>query len=62
MVLGLGFKDVSHPGKVVSMARERRVFLLTAGKGTVRIVPSLTVGKAEIDVAVDVIESCLGEL
>lgn len=62
LILGLGFKDQTHPGRVVSMARERGVFVLTAGKDAVRIVPSLTVNKEEIDLAVDVIESCLGKL
>lgn len=62
MILGLGFKDVKDPGRVVSMARERGVFVLTAGKDAVRIVPSLNVGQEEVDVAVDVLESCLGAM
>jgi acetylornithine aminotransferase len=62
LILGLGFRDDKVPGRVVSMARERGVFVLTAGKDAVRIVPSLNVGKEEIDVAVDVIESCLAGL
>ncbi|KAF8897328.1 acetylornithine and succinylornithine aminotransferase [Infundibulicybe gibba] len=62
LILGLGFKDTAHPGRVVSMARERGVFVLTAGKDAVRIVPSLNIGKEEVDLAVDVIEGCLGEL
>ncbi|TDL29303.1 acetylornithine and succinylornithine aminotransferase [Rickenella mellea] len=59
-IQGIAFRDVKHPGKIVSMARERGVLLLTAGKDAVRIVPSLNVGVEEIDGAVDVIESCLG--
>lgn len=62
LILGLGFKDASVPGRVVSMARERGVFILTAGKDAVRLVPSLNIGKSEVDLAVDVIESCLGEI
>ncbi|KAG1892749.1 acetylornithine and succinylornithine aminotransferase [Suillus subluteus] len=46
-IRGLGFNDVSHPGEVVQLARERGVFLLTAGKDAVRLVPSLNVNKEE---------------
>ncbi|KAF9263606.1 acetylornithine and succinylornithine aminotransferase [Marasmius fiardii PR-910] len=62
LILGLGFKDEKHPSQLVNMARERGVFILTAGKDAVRLVPSLTVNKEEVDVAVDVMESCLGEI
>ncbi len=61
-ILGLGFKDVNNPARLISMARERGLILLTAGKDAVRLVPSLNVEKADIDVAVDVIESCLGQM
>ncbi|KAF9468984.1 acetylornithine aminotransferase [Collybia nuda] len=59
LIRGLGFKDVEKPGRVVGMARERGVFVLTAGKDAVRLVPSLNVGKPEVDLAVDVLESVL---
>ncbi|KAJ3803153.1 acetylornithine aminotransferase [Lentinula aff. detonsa] len=62
LILGLGFKDEKDPGRLVSLARERGVFVLTAGRDAVRLVPSLNVGKTEVDLAVDVIESCLGEM
>ncbi len=62
LILGLGFKDPSNPSRIVQLARERGVFVLTAGKDAVRLVPSLNVGKGEVDFAVDVIESCLGVL
>lgn len=62
LILGLGFKDASLPGRVVGLARERGVFVLTAGQDAVRIVPSLNVGKEEVDLAVDVLEGCLGAL
>jgi acetylornithine aminotransferase len=62
LILGLGFKNVDHPGLVMSMARERGVFVLTAGKDAVRFVPSLNVRKEEVEMAVDVIENCLGML
>ena len=62
LILGLGFKNVDHPGRVMALARERGVFVLTAGKDAVRLVPSLIIGKKEVDLAVDVIENCLGML
>jgi acetylornithine aminotransferase len=62
LILGLGFKNADHPGRVMSMARERGVFVLTAGQDAVRFVPSLNIGKEEVDTAIDVIESCLAML
>lgn len=62
MILGLGFKDTSAPARVLELARERGVFVLTAGKDAVRIVPSLNVGKEEVDLAVDVLEGALASL
>lgn len=62
LILGLGFKNADHPGQVMSLARERGVFVLTAGKDAVRVVPSLNIGREEVDMAVDVIENCLGML
>jgi len=62
LILGLGFKDPEAPGKIVSLARERGVFVLTAGKDAVRLVPSLNIGKEEVDLAVDVLEGALAAL
>ena len=62
LILGLGFRDEGHPGRVMGLARERGLFVLTAGKDAVRLVPSLIIGHEEVDLAVDVIESCLGVL
>lgn len=59
LILGLGFKDTSHPSKMVALARERGLLILTAGQDAVRFVPSLNIGKEEVNVAVDVLESCL---
>jgi acetylornithine aminotransferase len=41
------------------MAREHGVFLLTAGKNAVRLVPSLNVQKEDVDLAVDILEKVL---
>lgn len=62
LLRGLGFKNEAHPGQVVQLARERGVLVLTAGKDAVRLVPSLNVGKNEVDMAVDVLEGCLTAL
>ncbi|KAJ7499170.1 acetylornithine aminotransferase [Mycena latifolia] len=62
LIRGLGFLDAGHPGSVVEKARTRGVFVLTAGKNVVRIVPSLNVGREEVDTAVDVIAGCIAEL
>ena len=62
LILGLGFKNADNPVKVMGMARDRGVLVLTAGKDAVRLVPSLTVKKEEVDYCVDVLESCLSVL
>jgi acetylornithine aminotransferase len=62
LILGLGFKDETHPKRMMNMARERGLLVLTAGHDAVRLAPSLTVGQEEVDMAVDVLESCLGVL
>ncbi|EFI27655.1 acetylornithine aminotransferase [Coprinopsis cinerea okayama7 len=62
LILGIGFKDTEVPGKVVQLARERGVFMLTAGKDAIRFVPSLNVSKDEVDFAVDVLESSLSRV
>lgn len=59
LILGIPFLERGNPARLVQMARERGVLLLTAGADAVRLVPSLNVSRAEVDVAVDVIESCL---
>jgi acetylornithine aminotransferase len=59
LIRGLGFRNENHPKRVMGMARERGVLLLTAGKDAVRLVPSLIVSQEEVDLAMDVLESCL---
>ncbi|KAF8901687.1 acetylornithine aminotransferase [Gymnopilus junonius] len=61
-IRGLGFRDARMPGRIVELARERGVFVLTAGKDAVRLVPSLNVGREEVDLAVDVLEGCLSQI
>ena len=62
LILGVPFKGEGTNAKIVEMARQRGVLLLTAGKDVVRFVPSLTVGRAEVDHAVDVVEGVLARL
>ncbi|KAI0040703.1 acetylornithine aminotransferase [Auriscalpium vulgare] len=59
LIVGLVLKEEGHPSRLVELARERGVLLLSAGKDCVRLVPSLTVTREEVASAVDVIESCL---
>jgi acetylornithine aminotransferase len=62
LILGIGFLNEQDPGRVMSMARERGLLVLTAGKDAVRLVPSLTIGLEEVDLAMDILEGCLGAL
>ena len=59
MIVGLELKREGDPGRLVELARERGVLLLTAGSDCVRLVPSLTVSRDEVGFAMDVMESCL---
>jgi len=62
LIRGIPFKNAEHPAKVVALARERGLFILTAGSDAVRLVPSLIVKKEEVDLAMDIVESSLGML
>ena len=62
LIIGLVLLREGHPQRVVELARERGVLLLTAGSDCVRMVPSLNVSEEEVSHAVDVIESCLSLL
>lgn len=59
LLLGISLRDATHVAHVLRMARERGVLLLSAGQDTVRFVPSLTLTKAHVDEAMDVLESVL---
>jgi len=62
LILGIPFREDSYPSELVRMARERGLLVLTAGKDAVRLVPSLNIRADEVDMAVDILESCLGEM
>ncbi|GAC77236.1 acetylornithine aminotransferase [Moesziomyces antarcticus T-34] len=59
LIVGVSTRDPAHAGKVVQLARQRGLLILTAGTDTIRILPSLTVTREQVDKAVDIIESCL---
>lgn len=59
LLVGLSMREPSHAGKVVKLARERGLIVLSAGSDAVRIVPSLIVTKEQVDKAVDILESCM---
>ncbi|TKY88363.1 hypothetical protein EX895_002715 [Sporisorium graminicola] len=59
LIVGVSTKDPSHAGKVVQLARQRGLLILTAGSDAIRMLPSLTVTREQVDKAVDIIESCL---
>ncbi|KAI0307384.1 acetylornithine aminotransferase [Multifurca ochricompacta] len=59
LIVGLVLLREGDPQRLVDLARERGVLLLTAGKDCVRLVPSLNVKEEEVSHALDVIESCL---
>ncbi|SJX65211.1 related to acetylornithine aminotransferase precursor [Sporisorium reilianum f. sp. reilianum] len=59
LIVGVSTKDPSHAGKVVQLARQRGLLILTAGSDAIRMLPSLTVTREQVHKAVDIIESCL---
>lgn len=58
LLIGVSMKEPSHAGRIVKLARERGLIVLSAGSDAIRIVPSLTVTKEQVDTAVDILESC----
>jgi acetylornithine/N-succinyldiaminopimelate aminotransferase len=49
-------------GPVVTLARERGLLLSAVGGNVVRFVPALTVGKADLDEAVEILDGVLGDV
>ena len=62
LILGMVLIREGDPQRLIELARERGLLLLTAGNDCVRLVPSLNVSEEEVSHAVDVIESCLSLL
>jgi acetylornithine aminotransferase len=59
LIVGLAMLRDGDTQRLVDLARERGLLLLTAGKDCVRMVPSLNVSEEDASHAIDVIESCL---
>ena len=59
LIAGLELRRDGDAGRLVELARERGVLILTAGKNCVRFVPSLNITQDEISQGMEVIESCL---
>ena len=59
LLVGMGMKTPAHASRVTALARERGLLILTAGSDTLRFTPSLTVSEAQVDEAMDVLESVL---
>lgn len=59
LIVGVSTKDPAHAGKLVALARQRGLLILSAGSDTIRLLPSLIVTREQVNKAVDVIESCL---
>jgi acetylornithine/N-succinyldiaminopimelate aminotransferase len=49
-------------GPVVTTARERGLLVSAVGGNVIRFVPALTVGKAEIDEAIDILDGVIGDV
>lgn len=62
LMLGMPLANAQLPGQVVELCREKGVLFLSCGRNTLRFVPSLIVTKAEVDQAVDVLDSVLNSL
>jgi acetylornithine aminotransferase len=60
LIVGLVMSRGGDAQRLVGLARERGLLLLTAGTDCVRLVPSLNVSEEEVSHAIEVIESCLG--
>jgi acetylornithine aminotransferase len=59
LIVGLAMSRDGDAQRLVDLARERGLLLLTAGNDCVRMVPSLNISEEEVSHAVDVMESCL---
>ena len=46
--------------RIVELAFERGILFLGAGPNTIRICPPLVVTKEQADIALDVLEECIG--
>ncbi|KAI8919769.1 pyridoxal phosphate-dependent transferase [Entophlyctis helioformis] len=60
LMVGVQLRDHVSTAMFVDLARDRGVLVISASSNTIRLVPALTVSKADIDKAVSVFEEVLG--
>ncbi|CAO1623137.1 unnamed protein product [Sympodiomycopsis kandeliae] len=59
LLVGFSMTDPANAGKLVKIARERGLIILSAGSDSIRLAPSLNVKREEIEKAMDILESSL---
>lgn len=59
LLIGMSMREPSHAGKVLKLARERGLIILSAGSDSLRFTPSLIVKPEQVNKACDILESCL---
>lgn len=59
LLIGMSVKEPSHAGKILKLARERGLIILSAGSDALRFTPSLIVKPDQVNKACDILESCL---
>ena len=59
LLIGVEMQNADLVGALVKTSRERGLLLVGAGRNSVRVVPPLIIGEAEIKQAVDILESSL---
>jgi 4-aminobutyrate aminotransferase len=52
----------AYVGELEQLAFRRGLLLLSCGKSTIRFAPPLVLTEAEVDVGLDILDRCLGEL
>jgi acetylornithine aminotransferase len=55
----LGLQLAEDPAAIVRAARERGLLIITAGTDTLRFVPSLVMGEAEIEEGLAILEEAV---
>lgn len=59
LMRGIAFKEGQDVAKVVPLARERGLLVITCGNNTLRLVPPLVITEAEVNRGMDILESAL---
>jgi acetylornithine aminotransferase len=59
LLVGMSLREPSHAGRILNLARERGLIILSAGSDALRFTPSLIVNSEQVNKACDIVESCL---